>query len=116
MSASADTCLQCGKSREQVKDYYDSPCATATYGETVEGLDDWDRHHWRDWSNKSLLAAGILPEHFEDHRRDDVYSLPYAPCEHTKWGHRYPEQDEPDFGFTTDRCVHCGETKGTADD
>lgn len=106
-----DRCLQCGKSREQVKDYYDSRCATATYGETVEGLDDWDRHHWRNWSNKSLLGAGILPQYFDEHRRDDVYSLQYAPCEHTKWGHTYPKGNEADWGLSTDQCVHCGHRK-----
>src|SRR5690606_22983548 len=89
-----DRCLQCGKSREQVKNYFDSPCATASGYEVVEGLDDWERHHWRDWSDAELRRSGIKPEFFNEHRRDDWYDLPYAPCEHTGRGHSFPERDE----------------------
>lgn len=103
-----DTCLQCGKTREEVKDYYNSPCATASYGETVEGLDDWDRHHWRDWSNKTLLAIGIFPEYFAEYRREDYYALPYAACEHTKRGHAYPLKDDAEWGLSVNECLDCG--------
>ena len=107
-------CLQCGKSREQVKDYYDRPCATATGYETVETLDEWDRHHWRDWSDRELEAAGIVPEFYDQHRRDDFYALPYAPCEHQTQGHTYPTETDPDMGLRPDQCLGCGHERKAA--
>lgn len=106
-----DHCLQCGKSREQVRDYFDRPCATATGYETVETLDEWERHHWRDWSDRELDAAGILPEFYDQHRRDDVYALQYAPCEHQKAGHMYPRDSDPEVGLHVDQCLQCGHTR-----
>lgn len=103
-----DRCLQCGKSRTEVKDRYNSPCATATYGETIEGLDDWERHHWRDWSDTELAGNGILPDFFDQHRRDDIYALPYAPCLHTTSGHTVIRESDTEWGQTAGDCWDCG--------
>lgn len=106
-----DRCLQCGKSRRQARDPYDRICATATGYEVVEMLDEWDRHHWRDWSDTELAQVGILPEFYDEHRRDSWYDLPYAPCEHTSSGHRLPAEDVRIGGYlmwAKGQCVHCG--------
>lgn len=74
----ADVCLQCGKSRTAVKDRYNSPCATATGYEVVETQDDWDRHHWRDWSDAELRAQGVHESLWASNRRTDFYSFEYV--------------------------------------
>lgn len=95
-----DVCLQCGKCREQVRDYFDSPCATATYGEYVEGLDDWLRHHWRDWSDADLAKYGLPESWWNTNRRTDYYDLEFAWREATcqEQGHA------PDYEGYCPRC------------
>lgn len=113
----ADTCLQCGKTRAEVRDPYDWPCATATGYEVVETLDEWDRHHWRDWSDKELENAGILPEFFDEHRRDNVYELPYAPCDHHVRGHNFPSENVYFGEFLVEakgQCRDCGKRRGAS--
>lgn len=89
----ADVCLQCGQTRAQVR-ADDAPCATEEGYEYREVRDEWPQHHWRDWSDKMLAAHRIKPGFFDVHRRDDIYALPYAPCEHTTDGHLPSASDE----------------------
>lgn len=104
-----DTCLQCGQSREEVR-ANDTYCATVSGYEYEEVDAEWDRHHWRDWSDAELRGY-ILPEFFEQHRRDSMQDLGYAPCDHTERGHMYPERDDPEWGLKVDQCMECGHTK-----
>lgn len=117
-----DVCLQCGKTRTEVKDRYNFPCATATYGEYVEGLDDWPRHHWRDWSDAELKRHGLTESRFEDNRRTDIYDLEFparsSHCER-KGEHTYPRPWHPPmhrdflemYWGVEDMCLICYETK-----
>lgn len=73
-----NTCLQCDKTREEVKDYFNSPCATATGYEVVETLDEWDRHHWRDWSAMELNRMGIHASFYENNKRTNIYDLEFV--------------------------------------
>lgn len=91
-----DECLQCGQSRAQVK--ANGPyCATVTGYEYVETLDEWDRHHWRDWSDAELKRHGLLPEQYDEHRRTNIYDLEFpARAAHCKeHGHSYPKAWHP---------------------
>ena len=85
-------CLQCGQTREEVR-RNQTYCATTTGYEVVETLDEWDRHHWRDWSDMELERAGLLPGQYEAHRRTNVYDLEWpareAACER-RGHHNYP--------------------------
>lgn len=118
-SVSVDRCLQCGKSRIEVKDPYNFPCATATGYEVVETLDEWERHHWRDWSDSELKTAGILPEFYDQHRRDSFYDLQYVECEHHVQGHRFPAEDVYLEKWIVERkgvCTFCGKRDEARDD
>lgn len=109
-----DVCLQCSKTRAETRDPFNAICATASGYEVVETLDEWDRHHWRDWSDSELSYYGILPEYYEEHRRDVIYDLPYAPCEHTERGHNIPTDDVYIGGWLmheADRCIDCGKDR-----
>lgn len=120
---STDVCLQCGKTRAQVKEPYNSPCATATGYEVVEGLDDWDRHHWRDWSDAELARFGLTPSRFERNRRTDYYALEFearaSHCER-EGHHSYPPPAKPPLSHdemdmyrgAEDYCQVCYEKKG----
>lgn len=111
MTEPKDVCLQCGKSREEVKKPFNWPCATESGYEVIETLDEWDRHHWRDWSDNDLGAAGILPEFYDEHRRDNIYTLPYAECEHHVRGHVFPSEDSYYREFLVEsknECRNCG--------
>lgn len=104
-----DCCLQCGKSREHVKDYFNSACATETGYECIEGLDEWPKHHWRDWSDKQLAAIGVLPEAFDRHRRDSIYDLEYVVCDDTVRGHTPASATtNPEWGYKPGQCMGCG--------
>lgn len=109
MSVKVDECLQCGKSRAQVRDWFDSLCATAEGYETVETLDEWPRHHWSDWSDTELTRNGILPRAFEKHRRSSIYDLPYAACADTVRGHNPTVKSFPEFGIAKGQCWDCGQ-------
>ena len=70
-------CLQCGESRAAVKreGLY---CADVAYD--GEPAYEWDRHRWRDWTDKELARVGILPEHYDKYRRAEVYDLNFINC------------------------------------
>lgn len=89
-------CLQCGQTREEVKKY-GTFCATLSGYEAVEGQDEWDRHHWRDWSNAELKRFGIHPSLWEANRRTGIYSLegPIRTSSCMKNGHTYPKPWHP---------------------
>lgn len=90
MSRAKDTCLQCGQTREEVK-REGTFCATITGYEVIETKDEWERHHWRDWSDAELKAQGIHPSLWDANRRADIYDLEWdaraSLC--MERGHRY---------------------------
>lgn len=65
-------CLQCGLTREEAKGDY---CITLSDSDYDQSETDWEQHHWRDWSNKSLKEAGIHPSLWEANRRASLYEL-----------------------------------------
>lgn len=74
MSMPKDTCLQCGQTRAQAK--IEGPYCVASSGhEAVETEDEWDRHHWRDWSDAEFRHMGINPHLWDEHRRTNIYDL-----------------------------------------
>lgn len=105
-----DTCLQCEQTREEVK-RNDTICGIEGGYECIELIAEWDRHHWRDWSDTELLSFGILPKFFDQHRRDSASSMECAPCEHTKYGHSYAGPTDIDLGIPADECIRCGHNK-----
>lgn len=119
MSVPKDTCLQCGKTREEAKDYWNQPCATATGYEVIEGLDEWDRHHWRDWSDTELKRHGLHPSLWDANRRTDIYNLEFPAREShcIDHGHTYPKPWHPPMhkwlldALPPDICTVCYETK-----
>lgn len=94
MSEAIDTCLQCGQSRAEVK-ANDTYCATVTGYETIETLDEWDRHHWRDWSDAELKRHGLDPSKWNAHRRTGIYDLEWPAREShcLRVGHTEPDAD-----------------------
>ena len=118
MSEPKDTCLQCGQSREEVK-RNDTYCATVTGYEVVEGLDEWDRHHWRDWSDADLKRHGIHPSLWAEHRRTGIYDLEFPARESHCManGHTYPRPWHPPMHrdlldmYPADLCLVCYTTK-----
>lgn len=104
MSLSLDTCLQCGQTRAEVK-ANNTYCATVTGYEVVETLDEWDRHHWRDWSDKELERHGLDPSMWDANRRTGIYDLEWPAREsHCLLnGHREPN---PEW-FGADICPVC---------
>lgn len=104
MSVAIDACLQCGESRESVKrnKYF---CATLTGYETVEVQDEWERHHWRDWSDAELRGMGIEPHLWNANRRTHIYNLEFVIAESHCYreGHREPD---PEYSGK-DHCPVC---------
>ena len=70
-------CLQCGESRAAVKREGIFCADVASDGEPVY---EWDRHRWRDWTDKELSNVGILPEHYDKYRRAEVYDFNFINC------------------------------------
>lgn len=107
-----DVCLQCGQSRAQVA-HEGTFCATVSGYETVETLDEWERHHWSDWSDSELAAWGIKPHMWDENRRTNIYDLEFPAsasyCE--DHGHAFPTgTDDPsnmDYGLPTTLCLRC---------
>lgn len=87
MSVPVGTCLQCHQSRKEVK-ANNTYCATVDYfGECQE---EWERHHWRDWSDAELRQIRVLPEFMGLYRRTSIEDLQFVDCshqgrEHTPW-------------------------------
>lgn len=119
MSVPKDTCLQCGQTRAQVRQEGTS-CGTTEGYEVVEMLDEWARHHWRDWSDAELKAQGIHPSLWEENRRTDFYDLwlPHRRSHCMQNGHKYPRPWHPPMHrdrldmFPPDTCLTCYEKRG----
>lgn len=107
MSAPEFACLRCGQEREEVR-RDKTFCATVDYfGHTDQ---DWERHRWRDWSDRELDRAGVRPEAYDKHRRTNVNVLGWIDCEDTKRGH-VPADQESVWARYVDRvgqCIVCG--------
>lgn len=112
MSESKDTCLQCGQTRAQAKSegLY---CVTISGYEVVEAEDEWDRHHWRDWSDTELRRMGVKPRLWDKNRRTNIYDLEGAMREsycddHGHIGPVNPQDPESwDYGVPEDLCIRC---------
>lgn len=101
-----DTCLQCGQTRAQVKEKR-TICATVGGYKYVEIMDEWPKHHWRDWSDEEL--GSINPEHRGLYRRADLHEIQYAACEHTPRGHNLATATMRDYGVVAGQCIDCGQ-------
>lgn len=104
MSIKEGSCLQCHESKESVKanKYF---CATVSGYEYREVDQEWDKHHWRDWSDAELRSFGIHPDLWDANRRTDHDSLQYVwmESECMREGHREPELE----WSGPDRCPRC---------
>lgn len=109
-----DVCLQCEQSRAEVK-AKNTICGIEEGYEYRELVAEWPRHHWRDWPDKALAGAGIIPERYEDYRRSPGMTLQYAACEDTVRGHVLAtnERDYEDFGAHIGQCIACGKKDST---
>jgi hypothetical protein len=114
MTLPVDTCLQCEQSRAEVK-AKETICGIVEGYEYRELVAEWPRHHWRDWSDRTLAGIGIRPERYDEYRRASGMSLQYAACEDTVRGHipATQESDYDDFGARVGQCIACGK-KGAA--
>jgi hypothetical protein len=45
--------------------------------ETPEIQDEWERHHYRDWSDSELSREGLHPDQFDEYRRAHIYTLEF---------------------------------------
>lgn len=112
MSEPKDVCLQCNQTRTQVK-AEGTYCATTTGYEVVETQDEWDRHHWCDWTDAEFRRMGIKPRFWDEHRRTNIYDLELVMQESycDDHGHVGPTntQDPESFyyGVPGDLCVRC---------
>lgn len=112
-----NVCLQCGETREAVK-ANGYTCATLSGYETVEVDEEWDQHHWRDWSDSELDRIGVSPHRREENRRTGWADMEFVAllsiCD--RQGHVYPESaDDPDsfcYGIPKDLCIRCFTRKG----
>jgi hypothetical protein len=99
-----DTCLQCGKTRSEVREAGTGYCFLES---GFEG-DEWDKHRWQDWPEKVIEANGVLPEYWPLYRRVSVYDFEYIACEHSVDGHNPAEEDLEDLGIHAGDCLRCG--------
>jgi hypothetical protein len=110
--APRNVCLQCGETREAVKANGYS-CATLSGYETVEVDQEWERHHWRDWSDSELDRMGVSPHRRAENRRTLSWDMEFVVlqsiCDQQE--HVYSEDaGDPDsyhFGVPKDLCIRC---------
>lgn len=101
-------CLQCGQTKAQIR--RDNTICGIEGGYEYRELEaEWSRHRWADWNDAELDRAGIRPEAYARHRRDNESALQYAACDDTKRGHIYPHLDDLEFGYRIDQCMKCGQ-------
>lgn len=74
MFISQDACLQCGESREKIEkeNYF---CVTITGYETPEVDDEWEEHHYGDWTDEELTEFRIHPKLWDENRRTEYKTL-----------------------------------------
>lgn len=105
-----ERCLHCDQTREQIK-RNDTICATESGYEYVEMDEEWPRHRWTNWTDKSLASFGIIPEAFDRYRRLQVTQMQWVGCADTVRGHVYPTEPDPEWGDRIDQCMACGHIK-----
>lgn len=88
---SSEYCLQCGESRAAVE--RERIFCTAG-GHAGEPDYEWDRHRWRDWTDKELAAVGVLPEHYDKYRDVQAHDLVLINCHDRGREHIPLEEDE----------------------
>jgi hypothetical protein len=108
--ASDPECLQCGQKRSTVRaeSLY---CCTISGYETPEVDQEWDRHRWKDWSDRELDRYGVKASAYAKHRKTDFGVLPWIDCDDTKRGHS-PADEEAVGAMWADRvgqCLWCGQ-------
>lgn len=98
-----DTCLQCGQTKAEVRE-------KGTYCALEGGFesDEWENHHWRDWSDEELSFTGLLPEFFALYRRVSIFDCQWPSCEHSKLGHNILEQEDSEYKVKAGQCFNCG--------
>ena len=112
MNKPKDTCLQCNQTRAQVKTE-GTYCATVSGYEVVETRDEWDRHHWRDWSDTEFRRMGIKPRFWDEHRRTNIYGLKFVMLESYCDDHGHiatlnrQDPESCDYGAPEGMCVRC---------
>lgn len=106
MSVKEGSCLQCHESKEAVKanKYF---CATMSGYEYREVDQEWEKHHWRDWSDSELKEFGIHPDLWNANRRTDYDSLQYVWMESQCLRKGHVELDPDDDFYTPNRCERC---------
>ena len=102
-----NVCLQCGESRESVRanEYI---CATVSGYEYREVDQEWERHHWRDWSDAELRRLGITEWRWNRARRMLAADLEWERIESIcdREGHK-EASGEFAADFPRGRCVRC---------
>ena len=104
MSLRENTCLQCEQSREAVRRnrYF---CATVSGYWVVETDEEWDQHHWRDWSDAELRRLKIEPSLWNANRRTPWRDLEFAILESICMRNGHIEPDLEMSG--PDHCPRC---------
>ena len=74
MGLPTNVCLQCEESREAVK-AEKLFCGLVGGYEYREVYAEWDKHHWRDWTDAELKDAGLTPSRWNANRRTSVTDL-----------------------------------------
>lgn len=109
MSDDDPTCLQCGERRSKVRAESLFCCTISGY-ETPEVDQEWERHRWRDWTDRQLDAAGIKPEVFDKHRRTLAGHLQWVDCDDLRRGHVLADAESVAamFADREGQCIACG--------
>lgn len=99
-----DTCLQCHQTRYEVRTN-NTYCSTVSGYEYVEVDDEWERHHWRDWSDAELRNMDIHPNFWDRNRRTPIQDLEYVWMESKCFEEGHVPEDLNYAG--PDRCPRC---------
>ncbi|KQO98571.1 hypothetical protein [Leifsonia sp. Leaf264] len=97
------TCLQCEQTRDEVRREH-TICGIEGGYEYRELIEQWDRHHWRDWSDAELRTFGIREERWADIRRLILADLDWVAVEErcARDGHTPPDDLD-----ASGRCATC---------
>lgn len=102
-------CLQCDEDYYAVK-AQKLPCEIWGGYEYYECEEQWTNHRWADWKDSELAHHGVHADAYEKHRRTNVLTLPYTPCEETIHGHTPATTfgDQLYAGVSLGTCIDCG--------
>lgn len=103
-------CLQCGETRESLRQNRIVVCGIMSGGETPELAEEFPRHRWADWTDRELASFGVKPEAFDRHRRTDALTFQWIACDDTVRGHHPVEKDDPEWGLRAGQCFLCGQS------